>query len=72
MQTKHRKLNLNLSWNRIPRRRRHAYIYVLFLLCAVVGNDICRSVASPSEEIATSNPPSRVENLKAKTNLLYR
>jgi hypothetical protein len=72
MQTKHRKLKLKLSWNRIPRHRRQAYIYVLFLLCAIIGNDICRSMASPSEEVATGNTPSRVENLKAKTNLLYR
>ena len=72
METKHRKLKLKLSWNRIPRHRRQVYVYVLLLLSAVVGNDICRSFASPSEEVATSNTLSRVENLKAKTNLLYR
>jgi hypothetical protein len=72
METKHRKTKLKLSWNRIPRHRRQVYVYVLLLLCAIVGNDICRSIAGPSEEVATGNTPSRVENLKAKTNLLYR
>jgi hypothetical protein len=72
METKHRKQKLKLSWNRIPSHRRQVYIYVLLLLSAILGNDICRSLAGPSEEIATSNTPSRVENLKAKTNLLYR
>jgi hypothetical protein len=69
MQKKHRKFRL--EWNRIPRHRRHAYVYVLLLLGAIVGNNITRAIADVSEE-APANAPSHMENVKDRTNLLYR
>ena len=72
MQKKHRKFRLEWKWNKIPRYRRHFYVYVLLLLGAVVGNNFTRAIADVSEDTAAQNTPSRMENLRSKTNLLYQ
>ena len=72
MQAQRKRTRVDLNWKRIPRKRRHVYVYVLLLLGAIVGNNISHALSDPSENEASKDTPSHVESLKAKTNLLYR
>jgi hypothetical protein len=71
MQKMHRKFRLELKWNKVPRRRRQAYVYILLLLGAIVGNDITSAIADESEDVS-SDTPSHYEHVKDRANLLYR
>ena len=72
MQAKRRKVRFDLSWNRIPRFRRHVYVYALLLLGAIVGNNISHAFSDLSDDVPAQKGQSSIANLKAKTNLLYR
>ena len=63
------------GWTRIPQARRHAYVYVLLFLGAVVGNDVMNAVnPTPSDEptAAIRAEAARIEGMKESAISLYR
>jgi hypothetical protein len=72
MQAPRRKVRFEMKWNRIPRVRRHLYVYVLLTLSAVVGNNISQAFSEPSDETPNQMSSSNIDNMKVKTNLLYK
>jgi hypothetical protein len=72
MQAKRRKRRWDMKWSRIPRTRRHVYVYVLLLLGAIVGNNISQAISGASDDVSNGNARSQVGNMKDRANLLYR